>query len=108
MDPATLEALKGSIRHWEENLAAETPDDAHTGPSHCLLCRRFHMNPNCEGCPVSQYTGQNNCHGTPYVMADRRHRFWNSMPDSDEYKERWREAAQAELDFLKSLLPESC
>jgi hypothetical protein len=107
MDPATLEALKGSIRHWEENLAAETPDHVHTGPSRCLLCQRFHMNPNCGGCPVSQYTGQKNCRGTPYAVANRRHSFWDSMPDSDEHKERWREAAQAELDFLKSLLPES-
>jgi len=85
MDAKTLEALKGSIAKWEtvrETLKQE-------GVTDCPLCQLFYNN-GCKGCPVSKKTRQINCCGTPF---------------KEFYKDPSVARAQAELDFLKSLLP---
>lgn len=91
MDERTLEALKGSIAHWEQVVA--NPGTTPIGPYECPLCHLFNSGASdgCSGCPVAQFTGKPGCHGTPYNAF----RF-----------NRTAETAQAELDFLKSLLPE--
>lgn len=104
---ATLTALKASIRHWEENVAAETPGKVKLGSRDCALCRAFQtwsrgQTSNCAGCPVAAKTGQHGCEGTPYRDAVFAHDKWDDAGD----KNAWRTAAQAELDFLRSLLPE--
>ena len=93
MDEKTLEALKGSIRKWEAIVAGTGVD---WGGHNCPLCQLFSCHCDegdyyCYGCPVMLKTGHDDCTTTPY-HAYRNH---NSI-----------ENAQAELDFLKSLLPE--
>ena len=109
----SLTALRGSIKHWEENLAAKEPKEASTRAQDCPLCQIFLLAPKdysrprvvsqCEyGCPVWEFTGETGCQGTPYEKADDTLCDWrNGEATIDD----WREAAKAELDFLKSLLP---
>ena len=108
MNKRTLKALKKSIEHWRENVQAETPDDAATGPEECALCNMFwsYLSPTCcDGCPVKNSTGQVCCEGSPYIDAQEALSKWSSK-DNQERKIVWQQAAQAELDFLIGLLLE--
>ena len=102
MDPATLEALKGSIEKWEE-IVAGTGEDQST--ANCPLCKMFFEN-ECIGCPVYKTTGAPHCDDTPYQT-----KWWPLVAYDEDYpkvnsNQRRLNAAQAELDFLKSLLPD--
>lgn len=109
MDPKTLEALRGSIRKWE-NIVAGTGEDL--GGKNCPLCKMFAFDAEvpCLGCPVNEATGEAHC-GNPEYAAYDDYR-WEIGPDNldtgdptpEEQAELTR-LAQAELDFLKSLLP---
>lgn len=93
MDAKTLIALRGSIAKWEGIVQGTVKDE---GPDNCPLCLLFY-NDDCEGCPVSEATGETCCDDSPYPI------YWgiaNGQRDGDPVA-----AAQAELDFLKSLLP---
>lgn len=110
MDKAVRRALEGSIRKWEGIVANGKTDD---GP--CDLCDLFADPENlpdagwCVGCPVMARTGQANCEGSPY-WAWRRlfingpdDEVWdNSFPRRARTEEQ-ATAAQAELEFLRSL-----
>jgi len=105
MNTNTLKALKGSIRKWEGIVAGKLEDD---GSDNCPLCRLFlHSGSTyCAGCPVSTKTGLTFCNGTPYQNE------WIPIFQDGSYKrtvfdDETRDAAQAELDFLKSLLPKT-
>lgn len=100
MDNETLEALKGSIAKWE-GIAAGTEFDQ--GCSNCPLCQKFAIGVSnrCLGCPVHEVTGLTNCEGSPYDNVPYR----TDFNDEDLYLSILKTAAQAELDFLKSLLP---
>lgn len=88
MPPAVLEAPLGSIAKWEGIVAGTTRDE---GARNCPLCQMFAAPPLfCRGCPVMVRTGRPACQSTPYYN-------YNGRVDR----------AQAELDFLRSLLPES-
>lgn len=96
MDTRTLKALKGSIRKWEQIRDGLIQDE---GVRNCPLCKLFH-HIDCLGCPVQQRTGHMRCAGSPYEdfsydIDD------NGFGDPDIIKT----LAQAELDFLISLLP---
>jgi hypothetical protein len=95
MDDETLTALRGSIAKWEGIVAGT---DVDRGASNCPLCQLFRpqgaYNSPCRGCPVYQDTGLKGCEGTPYDH-------YNS--DGEGAKA----LAQAEVDYLKSLLPEN-
>jgi hypothetical protein len=97
MDERTLEALKGSIAKWEAIVAGKGEDN---GPVNCPLCHLFHSSyrkdggEECSGCPVYLKTGETGCSNTPYD------RF--AMEDGGDYKQ----LAEDELEFLRSLLPE--
>lgn len=107
MDDETRAALEASIRHWEENLAAETPDGVSIGPDNCALCDMFlYDDVSCGKCPVAQRTGFGGCNYSPYENAEDALEDWDEYPNDEEYRATWRKAAQAELDFLKSLRPE--
>lgn len=90
MDKRTLKALKGSIKKWEKIVDGTGTDK---GPDNCPLCKLFFDSTDCLGCPVNNATGKTGCRGTPYddysLAADKH------VP------------ALAELDFLKSLLPQN-
>lgn len=104
MPPETLEALRLSIKHWEENVAAVYPAAASIGSDGCALCQKFRDN-DCVGCPVAEHTNKEACKGTPYYPAISALHLWLGEPKDASHREQWRIAAQAELDFLRSLLP---
>jgi len=106
MDKATEAALEASIKHWEENLNAKTPDDAEIGPNACALCTKFRCKVpvlHCKNCPVAEATGRHLCQGTPYDEAENAYYAWKNGDEGAEL--RWRIAARVELDFLKALRP---
>lgn len=69
------EAFEASILHWQENVAAERPEDVRMGPDNCALCSLF-FEDDCEGCPVMRRTGYRGCSGTPYDLADGAFYMW--------------------------------
>ncbi len=100
MEKITLKALRQSIQHWERMvkngyLGADQP----TG-GQCALCRRFDGACMLKGekCPVYEVAGRWGCTSTPFNAACDA---WERN-DADAFKA----AAQKEVDFLKSLLPE--
>lgn len=100
MDERTLAALRGSIQKWRDIVAGTGEDN---GVDNCSLCEAFEYS-GCYDCPVRNRTGLPGCAESPY---DTWNRFfeWGQFPriaDSEEKKA----AAQAELEFLISLLPE--
>ena len=108
MSETTLIALKKSITKWERNVAATMVYKIDTSIGGCPLCVLF-FSPRddegrqCYGCPVSKKTGNTNCRGTPYYEV----RNWmHDVEDSNgPLTEELAKACQAEVDFLKSLLP---
>lgn len=109
------EALEASIKHHEQNLAAELPDDVNIGIKACALCVLFHpwntpgVTILCKGCPVFEKTGQSLCHDTPYEEVAATFDEWaESDPDAtdetiEELRETFRQKERAEIKFLKSL-----
>jgi len=100
------EALQASIDNWVQKRDAvdinewEYIDDNKS----CPLCIRY-PSYECDGCPVRNRTGREDCLGTPYIEACRafhnvtRHTTW-------ENRLAWSYAAQQEIDFLRSLQDE--
>ena len=114
MNKVTLTALKKSIKHWEENVAAETPDEVNLYTSACALCKVF-LNwaqpaALCEGCPVMAHSGMELCIDTPWLAAERAWSRWarsrsKSARVQEKLRKAWVIAATRELEFLRSLLP---
>lgn len=96
MDNKTLGALKGSIKKWQDIVDGIGVDKS---ASNCPLCLLF-IDDDCNGCPVMRRTGATYCEETPYYDA-RLTIGYAQLVKTDVQ----RAAAQAELDFLKSLLP---
>lgn len=111
MDKRTADALEASVTHWQENVAAEDPSDVKVFSNSCALCAIFNNKPDdndrddaCIGCPVMHATGWPDCAGSPWGRAFRALTNWQrNDPGSEVAKAAWREAAQAELTFLRSL-----
>ena len=103
MTREALEALEASIKHWEENVAAKTVHDVLIGARSCALCVRF-ISQGCIGCPVFKTTGEVACRETPYDAAHGALERWR-IRQTAQAERKFRQAAQAELDFLRSLLP---
>lgn len=104
MNVETLNALQGSIAKWEAIVAGNGVD---RGWANCPLCMRFN-NPEtdneeeCGGCPVAEEVGMTACEETPYY--EWAELFAVGQPKAANTPER-KALAQAELDFLRSLLP---
>lgn len=100
MDDKTLDALRGSIAKWVAIRDGTGKDD---GVKNCPLCAVFLPNLTrtpCNGCPVAERTGRISCCGSPYHA-------WDYLSSGPSVKtEADRALAQAELDFLRSLLPD--
>ena len=117
MDPETLIALQDSIAHWQRMVDNPLGKKDKPGASQCPLCRKFNPDINqeaqldCVGCPVQERTGHPSCKETPYHEAataynDHLQAAMCLYPsDPDFCLQKFKAAAQAELDFLKSLLP---
>lgn len=102
MDPKTLAALRGSIAKWRAIVDGTGTDQ---GPQNCPLCQMFLVregnlldNPRCNGCPIYHETGLTSCDGTPYDNY--------TLAEEDHDEPTMAEAAEAELAFLVSLLPD--
>ena len=110
MNEKTRKALEASIKHWEKNVSAKTPDDVKVNSKDCALCQLFigldGSKQWCTGCPVYNYTGEIEYNGTPYNIARDGLDDWKCDPDDIELKAAWHNAAQDELDFLILLRPE--
>jgi len=104
MDAKTREALEKSIKHWEENRAAERPELASISDRDCALCSRYY-NRGCKGCPVRQATGQKLCFGSPYKAAADNFIDWRYDPKNKRLRTVFRQWATREINFLKSLRP---
>lgn len=124
MHEQTLVALKGSILKWEAIVAGHGED---MGIDNCPLCKMFEQefDPDgemdidgvptddncCCGCPVANESNFTGCQDTPYIAwaahQNEKHSgpiFLRAVhPDCPDC----RPLAQAELDYLKSLLPKS-
>lgn len=106
MEAKTLQALKESIAHWErmrdgKQYPGEAPDAIH-----CALCKLYYGDPeepSCVGCPIFEKTGLVDCNGTPFRSARKWWYTRNKPKDFDESE--FKKAAQAMIDYLKSLLP---
>lgn len=102
MNPKTLEALKESIVHWEDNLAAAIARRAiHIRADSCALCKTYNRAfcDACVGCPVLESTGVQYCNNSPWQKVKHIKNYGGTTEDLVA-------AVQDELDFLKSLLPE--
>lgn len=101
MDAVTLTALRGSIAKWRAIVDGTGGDD---GSDNCPLCLVFPL--SCRGCPVMKKTGRPGCQATPYLsFAELFYAADDEWPHFAETTKQ-KAAAQAELDFLISLLPE--
>jgi len=99
MNRKTETALRGSIRKWQGIVDGTVEDE---GVRNCPLCRLFFDN-DCEGCPVSEDTGETYCDGSPFEVWSElgsygRHGW--TVDGADSFV-----AACFELEYLKSLLP---
>ena len=98
MDSKTLDALKASIAHWQENLAkAKAGKRFELGSSECALCGLF-AEDDCNGCPVKDKTKIFGCIGTPYYKVRNVLLYRRQSGDLAE-------ATKDEVEFLQSLLP---
>ena len=102
MNARTLKALRGSIKKWEKIVAGTGVDQ---GTYNCSLCALFYSDYHCAGCPVAKATGLHLCEGTPYIEWACPERNGTIRLDSGRVSARLKRLAQAELDFLKGLLP---
>ena len=106
-DQTKSEALEASILLWQENVKAETWGEVRMWLDDCALCKMFeHF--NCGGCPVYLRTGLEYCGGSPYLSAYEALRGWRHTDPDDKpawlaARDKFRKAAQAEVDFLISL-----
>lgn len=106
MDAKTLTALRGSIAKWRDIVDGNGADE---GTDNCPLCVLFYENLKddirCYGCPVRIHTLKENCIGSPWQKWARLHINEGGLPWGAKTPQQ-KAAAQAELDFLISLLPE--
>lgn len=88
-------ALKKSIAHWER-MAAGIGKDTPTAYE-CACCVAFD-DADCDGCPISERTGEPDCNGTPFYEAQDA--FW-----SRAYNLSYSQAdLDAEVEYLKETL----
>ena len=95
MKTKTVNAIKKSIKHWEEN-ASFPFEEASISVNSCALCDLF-FDDHCEGCPIYESTAQRWCKGSPYDYAKL------AFMNQDEVK--FRAAAIEMVKYLESLLP---
>lgn len=106
MTKKTLKALKGSIVKWKKIVAGKGLDLL---TYNCPLCKLFYSNKHCSACPVVDEVGAHWCEKTPHTAwVDHRYDFHPDKKTLRVFKgcPDCKRLAQAELDFLISLLPE--
>lgn len=113
--PDNIALLRASIAHWEELAAVEDRLKATSGPyaKACPLCTTYQYQglPLCQHCPICLATGYPDCRATPYEEAYSAWVDWNGAATAKESadkqasaRDRFREHAAAEIEFLRSIL----
>ena len=99
MTREALIALRGSIKKWEKIVIGKIED---WGGQNCPLCCLYFNDLKCKGCPISKLTNVGGCRRTPYrEWLNYALKIKSRLAKTPKQKK----LAQAELDFLKSLLP---
>ena len=102
MSGRALRALKESITVWERRAKGQIVPPTR---EHCALCTQFWRTLDgraaCFGCPIYEHTKIHGCEGTPYRP------FFDHLDvcRTGPYCPECLRLIQAEVDFLKSLLP---
>jgi hypothetical protein len=106
MDEVTKKALEESIAKWEQNVEyakISEFDKIQISWKDCPLCSLYYnQEDNCVGCPVYNNTGRRRCLNTPYHDVVSYIKTTRTCSAHIITK-----ACQAEVDFLKSLLPQT-
>jgi len=94
-----FDALVQSIKDWEDIKEQPILYESHN----CPLCELTHTacDKDCEGCPIKQYTGIDDCNTTPYY--DFVKKFYQYYGDKSAFDILYI-VAQEEVDFLKKVL----
>lgn len=98
MNKETRKALLGSIKKWEKIRDMKETDK---GADNCPLCVMFYR-AGCYGCPISLKAGLSHCRDTPYEKWSKNKKKYKKDLSISATGKR---LAQAEVDFLRSLLP---
>lgn len=103
-----LKAARESVAAWKDKLTETAPDCILIGVSVCPLCKLYFDN-GCNGCPVKDFTGEEDCDGTPYHAAAKALAAWRrqvheTYDDAEPYKQAWRDAANEEIAFLEGIV----
>jgi hypothetical protein len=99
MNKKTLTALKGSIEKWKKIIAGKGIDERQYN---CPLCQLFPD--TCFYCPVCKGTGREGCNYSPWEKWAEHQRLKHDG-DMKVYCPTCKKLANAELKFLKRLLP---
>jgi hypothetical protein len=99
-----IKGIKGSIKKWVGIKEGKVADEK---GSNCLLCKMYAKN-SCSFCPASIKVGIGNCCKTPYWdVRDHLHgHHFGGGGFRDMDCQECDTLIDAEIDFLKSLLPE--
>lgn len=96
--------LKDSIVHWER-MRDNNPIEPMENPvgSYCACCKAYYnfskyRRHRCNGCPIAEYTGYDNCIDTPWHGAFNA--YANHGMDSEEFKVE----AQKMINFMINIL----
>lgn len=94
--PDNLELAEKALENWRFNLTLKNEEDLLCGSDDCPFCQHYRgglWDASCDGCPVSEHTGQTFCDGSPYEdFAEAK--------DSGCHMDELRPLIQAEVDFL--------
>ena len=96
-----IEKLWASAEHWLENW--QDPITARISSEDCPCCQAYYNDWEDEGCfdcPIFRYTGEHDCHGTPWSEAHDAYRLSGFNPKAVKMT---REAFEAEYRFLVEL-----
>lgn len=96
----TLQALKGSIKKWENITYNKGKDN---GGKNCPLCQIFRKKINCPNCPIKLKTKQDYCFHTPYTIWSIYFNIRSIYHDRIVFNEITKKLAKDELNFLKEI-----
>lgn len=103
MTAETIQAIHDSIQHWCRMRSDPLGCGEEPHSDDCALCQSFY---HCKYCPVAERVGEDGCVGTPYTKArDAWYDYLASL--TEENLRKWRNAANAEIAFLNSLLTQN-
>ena len=66
---ALWKSAKHYLKNWEACREGEF-DDIRIYNEVCPCCKKWWLNRGCSGCPVAEFTGMDECRGTPYERVN--------------------------------------